>query len=127
LNNEIAVRFLGLLGSLFGLLAVALGAFGAHGLRGRLSPQELATFETGVRYQMYHALALLLVAFFIARGGPGSSQAAGWAFVLGILLFPGSLYLMVLTGARWLGPITPVGGVAFLVGWLLLGLSFLRK
>jgi uncharacterized membrane protein YgdD (TMEM256/DUF423 family) len=127
LSNEIAARILGILGSVFGLLAVALGAFGAHGLKDRLSPQELATFETGVRYQMYHALALLLVVFLIVRGGAGSSQAAGWAFVVGVLLFSGSLYLMVLTGARWLGPVTPIGGVAFLVGWLLLGLSFFKN
>jgi len=116
----------GLLGALFGFLAVGLGAFGAHGLRGRLTPEDLAVFETAVRYQMYHALALLLVAAFLARSGDGGSSLAGWAFLAGILLFSGSLYLMVFTGARWLGAVTPMGGLAFLLGWAVLAWTFLR-
>ncbi len=109
--------FLGL-GGLAGGLAVALGAFAAHGLRGRLSEDLLATFETGARYQMYHALALLLVAVLLARNpDAGLLVAAGWLFVAGILLFSGSLYLLTLGGLRWLGAVTPLGGVAFILGW----------
>lgn len=108
-------------------LAVALGAFGAHGLSGRLSPAELATFETAVRYQMYHALGLLLVAAFSAAIPGFRGRLAGWAFTLGIFLFSGSLYVMVLSGQRWLGAVTPLGGVAFLAGWTALGRSFIRR
>ena len=119
-------RLFGVLGCVFGFLGVALGAFGAHGLKGRLSPADMAIFETGVRYQMYHSLALLLVVVLLLRGGAGASPMAGWAFSVGILLFSGSLYVMVFSGARWLGAVTPLGGVAFLVGWALLAWSFLR-
>lgn len=105
------------LGALCGFFAVALGAFGAHGLRERLSPDMLAVFEVGVRYQMYHALALLAVSFALARWPSAALTAAGWSFVAGILVFSGSLYVLVLSGVRWLGAITPFGGVAFLVGW----------
>lgn len=114
------------LGALLALLAVALGAFGAHALRASLSPQDLATFETGVRYQMYHALALLAVAGAVARW-PGSTAAvAGWLFVVGIVVFSGSLYVLVLTGQRWLGAVTPLGGLAFLAGWALLAWAAFR-
>lgn len=107
-------------------LAVAIGAFGAHGLRATLSAQDLATFETGVRYHMYHALALLAVAW-VADRWPGTAvTASGWAFLLGILVFSGSLYVLVLSGQRWLGAVTPLGGVAFLVGWILLAWAALR-
>lgn len=111
------------LASLFGGLAVALGAFGAHALRGRLDEQMLANFETGVRYHFYHALALVAVAVVI-KFWPNSPLAnyAGWLFVVGILIFSGSLYLMALTGARWLGAITPIGGVAFIAGWICLAI-----
>ena len=105
------------LGSLLAAIAVAAGAFGAHALRARLSPADLATFETGARYQMYHALALLAVAW-AAQQWPGAlPRAAGWLFVAGIVVFSGSLYTLVLTGQRWLGAVTPLGGVAFIVGW----------
>jgi len=120
------MRVFGALGGVFAFLGVALGAFGAHALKGRLSPEDLAIFETGVRYQMYHALALLLVASFWARGPSGASQLAGWAFTVGIVLFSGSLYLMALAGYRWLGPVTPLGGLAFLVGWTALIWSFFQ-
>ncbi len=103
-------------------LGVALGAFGAHALRARLEPRDLEVFETGVRYQMYHAFALLAVAWLLSRNVPGAASA-GWAFLAGTLLFSGSLYLMAIVGWRWLGPVTPLGGVAFLVGWVLLALS----
>jgi uncharacterized membrane protein YgdD (TMEM256/DUF423 family) len=101
-------------------LAVAIGAFGAHGLRQRLSPDLLAVFEVGVRYHVYHALALFVVAWISIRNPGTLTQASGWAFVAGIVLFSGSLYLLALTGMRGLGAITPFGGVAFLAGWVLL-------
>ena len=104
-------------------LAVALGAFGAHALRQRLSAEMLAVFEVGVRYHVYHALALFAVAW-VAERTPGSlAQASGWAFALGIVVFSGSLYLLSVTGVRWLGAITPIGGTAFLAGWVLLFLA----
>ncbi len=109
-----------LLGALFGFIGVALGAFGAHGLRGRLSPEMLAVFETGVRYQMYHTLALLVAGLVAARFGGWLVHAAGWFFVAGIVLFSGSLYVLALTGVTVLGAITPFGGLAFLIGWALL-------
>ena len=121
------MRLFGIFGGAFGFLAVALGAFGAHALRGRLTPADLAIFETGVRYQMYHALALLLVAALLARGGGGAASLAGWGFTAGIVVFSGSLYLMVFTGQRWLGAVTPIGGLAFLVGWAALTWTFVRS
>jgi uncharacterized membrane protein YgdD (TMEM256/DUF423 family) len=108
------------IGALMGLVGVGLGAFGAHGLRGRLSPDMLAVFETGVRYQMYHALALLATAMLMTRGGGRAILVAGWSFTFGILVFSGSLYALALTGTTTFGAITPIGGVAFLVGWLAL-------
>jgi len=115
------------LGSISGGLAVALGAFGAHVLRDRLAVDMLANFETGVRYQMYHALALLAVAWAISRWpDSGLPIVAGWLFVAGTLLFSGSLYVMALNGLRWLGAITPLGGVAFVAGWLCLLLAAWR-
>jgi uncharacterized membrane protein YgdD (TMEM256/DUF423 family) len=122
----LTVRLFGIAGTLFGLLGVALGAFGAHGLKGRLTPQDLMVFETGVRYQMYHALALLFVAVLMSRGPSHGQAVAGWAYLVGILVFSGSLYLMVVTGQRWLGAVTPVGGLAFLVGWGALAWSFIQ-
>lgn len=116
------------LASLLGGLAVALGAFGAHALRDRLDERMLANFETGVRYHFYHALALVAVVVVI-KLWPTSTLAtyAGWLFLVGILIFSGSLYLMALTGARWLGAITPIGGVAFIAGWLCLALVAWRN
>lgn len=108
------------LGSISAGLAVALGAFAAHGLRSRISPEALQTFETGARYQMYHALALLAVAWAATRWPGGAVTAAGWLFVAGTLLFSGSLYLLAVTGVRVLGAITPFGGLAFILGWLAL-------
>lgn len=113
-----------LLGALNGFASVALGAFAAHGLKDRLEPSMLSVFQTGVQYQMYHALALLGVAILIRVSNGGAwFQAAGWLFVAGILLFSGSLYGLALGGPRWLGPVTPVGGLCFLVGWLALALA----
>jgi uncharacterized membrane protein YgdD (TMEM256/DUF423 family) len=117
------------LAALSGFLGVGLGAFGAHALRDRLSAEALQVFQTGVTYQMYHALALLGVGILLARfsvdGSPWLS-AAGWLFILGSVLFSGSLYLLALTGTTWLGAITPLGGVAFLVAWLALAVGIWR-
>jgi uncharacterized membrane protein YgdD (TMEM256/DUF423 family) len=116
------------LGALSGAIAVALGAFGAHGLKARLPADLLATFETGVRYQMYHALALLAVAWAVTRwSGSNLPISAGWLFVAGTVLFSFSLYLLALTGQRWLGAITPLGGVAFVAGWVCLALAAWRR
>jgi uncharacterized membrane protein YgdD (TMEM256/DUF423 family) len=115
------------LGSASALVAVAAGAFGAHGLRSRLTPDLLAVFETGARYQMYHALALLAVSWALTRWpGPWPTRA-GWLFVAGTVLFSGSLYGLALSGVRWLGAITPLGGAAFLAGWLCLLLGAARR
>ena len=108
------------LGCLSGFLAVGLGAFGAHALKARLSADLLATFEVGVRYQMYHALALMAVGWACTRWPGPVVNASGWLFVAGTVIFSGSLYALSLTGVRWLGAITPLGGAAFLAGWLCL-------
>jgi uncharacterized membrane protein YgdD (TMEM256/DUF423 family) len=116
-----------MLGSLFMFLAVALGAFGAHGLRDYLTQHNLAdTFETAVRYHMIHALALFVSAWAAGKWAGTLPTWAGYLFVAGILLFSGSLYLLVVTRLRWLGAITPLGGVAFLAGWLCLFLAAWR-
>jgi uncharacterized membrane protein YgdD (TMEM256/DUF423 family) len=108
------------IGALAAFIGVAFGAFGAHGLRGRLPPESLAVFETGVRYQMYHAFALFVVAIALDRFGGWSVRSAGWLFTVGIVVFSGSLYALALTGVRSFGAITPIGGLAFLAGWALL-------
>lgn len=108
------------LGAFSAFIAVGAGAFGAHGLRARLTPDLLAVFETGARYQMYHALALLAVAWATTRPGGAGASWAGWLFVVGTVVFSGSLYALALTGVRWLGAVTPIGGLAFLAGWLVL-------
>ena len=108
------------LGALLAGLAVALGAFGAHAMKDHFAASDLQTFETAVRYQMYHALALGLAAALAAQGR--RTGAASLCFLVGILCFSGSLYGLVFLQARWLGPVTPVGGVAFLLGWVLLAL-----
>jgi uncharacterized membrane protein YgdD (TMEM256/DUF423 family) len=110
-------------GAVMGFVGVALGAFGAHGLRGRLSPEMLAIFETGVRYHMYHSLALILTALVMGRMAGWLLAAAGWCFVAGIVLFSGSLYALALSGVTILGAITPLGGLAFLAGWACLAIA----
>lgn len=110
------LRFVGL-GACLALVAVAAGAFGAHGLRARVDPAMLAAFETAARYQMYHALALLAVGGACLVGPSRAARLAGWLFVAGIVVFSGSLYLLGLTGIRALGAITPIGGLAFIAGW----------
>lgn len=107
-------------------LGVAFGAFGAHALRARLSPELLAVFETGVRYQMYHAFAMFAAAWAWARWPRRIFGMAGALFLAGIVVFSGSLYLLALTGLRWLGAVTPVGGLAFLAGWVMLAIGAWR-
>src|SRR6478672_10500621 len=102
-----------LVGAVAGLISVGFGAFGAHALRGRLSPEMLAVFETGVRYQMYHALAVLAVGLMMARLGGWLFSLAGWLFTAGIVLFSGSLYALALSGVTTFGVVTPLGGLAF--------------
>ena len=114
-----------LVGALAGFVGVALGAFGAHGLRTRLSTEMLAVFETGVRYQMYHAFAILIVALAAARLDGWLIRAAGWLFTAGIVLFSGSLYALALSGVTILGAVTPLGGLAFLGGWACLAIAAL--
>ncbi len=116
-------------GAVSGLVAVALGAFAAHGLKSKLTPEMLTIFETGARYQMYHAFALLAAAWAAGGGAasPAPARAAGWCFLAGTLLFSGSLYALALTGLRKLGIVTPFGGVFFLAGWGLLAASCLAR
>ena len=109
--------------ALSGFLGVAFGAFGAHGLRNRLTPDMLAVFETGVRYQLIHAVALLAVAALMDRLSGWLITTAGFLFIAGIVLFSGSLYLLALTGVTILGAITPLGGLAFLGGWACLAIA----
>jgi uncharacterized membrane protein YgdD (TMEM256/DUF423 family) len=120
-------------GALLAAAAVVLGAFGAHGLRSRVTPDQLAVFETAVRYHVYHALALILLGLFALRGGdaarntrPGIAPAF-WCLVAGIVIFSGSLYVLVLSGQRWLGAVTPIGGIAFIAGWLLFARAALLR
>jgi uncharacterized membrane protein YgdD (TMEM256/DUF423 family) len=103
-------------GAVLGLLGVMAGAFGAHGLKSSLAPDRLEIFEVAVRYQIYHAIALVLA-------GMLNAPRAGWGFFLGTLIFSGSLYLLVMTNQRWLGAVTPIGGILFLVGWVFLAAS----
>jgi uncharacterized membrane protein YgdD (TMEM256/DUF423 family) len=113
-------RFFFLSGAVAAFIAVALGAFGAHSLKTKLSADMLNIFEIGVRYQMYHALGLIAVAWATTRWPEANLNAAGWAFIVGIVVFSGSLYLLSATDIRWLGAITPIGGLAFLIGWAIL-------
>lgn len=108
------------IGAISAFIGVAAGAFGAHGLKSRLDADMLAVFETGVRYQMYHAFALVVAAWALTRWPGQLVTMSGWFFLAGTILFSGSLYLLSLTGVRWLGAITPLGGLAFLAGWLCL-------
>ena len=103
--------------ALLGALGVILGAFGAHGLQTRLSTEQLESWDTAVRYHLLHSVALLALALFAIESGR-SIQLPAWLFSLGILFFSGSIYLLVLTGQRWLGPVTPLGGLCLIAGWL---------
>ncbi|ASN04013.1 DUF423 domain-containing protein [Virgibacillus necropolis] len=110
-----------ILGVINGFLAVALGAFGAHGLEGKISEKAIATWEKAVTYQMFHTMALFVTGLLLAKFQSGGMLFAGWMFFAGIILFSGSLYIYSTTGIKTFAMITPVGGVAFLVGWILLG------
>jgi len=112
------VKIFLILGSASAFLAVALGAFAAHVLKDKLSPEMLGIFEVGVRYHLYHSLALFVVAWIGSQFPGVNSPVAGWFFVAGIMLFSGSLYALSLSGTRWLGMITPIGGLCFLGGWI---------
>jgi uncharacterized membrane protein YgdD (TMEM256/DUF423 family) len=114
-------------GAVNGFLAVALGAFGAHGLRGIVDASRLAVFETAVLYHGWHALALVATGLAAAHLGGRWLPVAGWLFLTGILLFSGSLYALTLGAPRWLGPVTPVGGIAFLAAWLTLAAAVWRS
>jgi uncharacterized membrane protein YgdD (TMEM256/DUF423 family) len=120
------VRALASLAAAFGFTGVAAGAFGAHGLKGRLSLDEMAVFETAVRYQMWHALALFGAAWACSQWPGRAPRAAGACFAIGILLFSGSLYALALTGLHALGAVTPFGGLALMAGWVLLGTAAVR-
>jgi len=116
-----------ILGALAAMLAVVLGAFGAHALRARLAPDLLAIYQTGIQYHFWHALGLLLIGV-VAIHLPGSSMLkwAGWVMLAGIVFFSGSLYVLALTGVRWLGAITPFGGAAFILSWVLFAIAVAR-
>ena len=109
-----------IIGSILAALAVILGAFGAHGLKARLSPEDLAIFETGVRYHIIHALSIIIIGILGYHISSEILKTPIIFFTIGIFLFSGSLYILVLSGARWLGAITPLGGIGFIAGWLLL-------
>ena len=113
-------------GSILCGLGVILGAFGAHGLRERLTPEMLVVFETGVRYHLIHGLGLLAIAWAVSRWPDTYVNIAGYLFVAGILIFSGSLYVLAITGIRWLGAITPIGGVCLIIGWGLLAVGVIR-
>jgi uncharacterized membrane protein YgdD (TMEM256/DUF423 family) len=113
------------IGACLGFLAVAAGAFGAHILRSRLTPDDLVTFEIAARYQMYHALAIILVGSLLTRASVPLLNSSGWFFFYGSLVFSGSLYLLSWTGIRWLGALTPIGGILLLCGWACLFLASL--
>lgn len=117
----------GALGAVFGFLGVAAGAFGAHALRDTLPPDRLQVFETGARYQLIHALALIAVALALDRAASGALTAAGWLFVLGQVIFAGSLYALALSGVRLWGAVTPLGGLCYLAGWALFAISFAKR
>lgn len=114
------------LGALFAMLGVAAGAFGAHALADRLTPERLATFEVAVRYQVIHALGLFVIAWATTRWPSGLLHVAGWLFVVGILVFGSTVYALALGGPRILGAITPLGGLSFIVGWVLAGWAVMR-
>lgn len=120
-------RLFVIIGALSGAIGVAAGAFGAHALRARVEPRLLEVFETGARYQMYHAIAMLAAAWIVTRFPGSLANASGWLFLAGTVLFSGSLYAMTLTGIRALGAITPIGGVCFIAGWACLALAAMRR
>lgn len=122
------VRFFLIIAAISGFFAVVIGAFAAHGLKQTLAPAAIDVIRTGVQYQMYHALALLLVALWLShKPATRGLKASGLAFIMGSLLFSGSLYALALGAPRWLGPVTPLGGLCFLIGWLFLLIAAWRS
>jgi len=119
-------RIFFLLGAISAFIGVAAGAFGAHGLEERLHAEMLSVFEIGVRYQMYHAFGLLAAAWAYAKRPSRLVSSGGWLFVLGTVLFSGSLYLLSITGLKWFGAVTPFGGISFLAGWFCLAVAAWR-
>lgn len=119
------MRIFLMFGAIFGALSVAGGAFASHALKEKLTEKAIAIFEVGARYQMYHALALLLVGLLLSRWEQPTPFLAisGWAFIVGVIIFSGSLYALSFTGIKWLGVITPLGGAAFIVGWSCLAIA----
>ena len=124
--NTIAKLFLSL-GAISGALGVMIGAFGAHGLKDKLSAEMLPVYQTGVQYHFYHCFALLVVGLLAMKFPSGLLTSSGWSFVVGTLLFSGSLYALSISGISKLGAITPIGGLFFIVGWVLLVLAVLKS
>ncbi|MDN7125038.1 DUF423 domain-containing protein [Pseudidiomarina terrestris] len=122
------MKLFAMLGAINMALGVILGAFGAHGLKGKLSPEMLAVFQTGVQYQIYHALGLLLVAALLLPYPQATGlRTGGWLLLAGIILFSGSLYLLAVTGAKFFGPVTPIGGACFIIGWIWIFWAMLKE
>jgi uncharacterized membrane protein YgdD (TMEM256/DUF423 family) len=115
----------GAMGAVAMAIAIGLGAFGAHGLKAQLSPEALSWWEIGVRYQVWHALGLIALALMTDHGHPTWRRRSGIAFLIGILIFSGSLYTLALGGPRFLGAVTPIGGLSFIVGWISFALAFI--
>lgn len=126
IGRTITMKALVLIGIIYGFLSVALGAFGAHGLEGKVSDQSLTIWEKAVHYQMFHAVSILIAGFALIKFESTALTLAGWAFVIGVLLFSGSLYTYATTGVKALAMITPFGGVIFLVGWVLFGYAMMK-
>lgn len=121
------VRFFLTVGGAFAFLGVAAGAFGAHVLKDRISPEMLSVFEVGVRYQMYHAFAMIVTAWLQTQWPSMINIISGWLFILGVILFSGSLYILSVGGITWLGVFTPLGGFAFLLGWCFMVFAALKR
>ncbi|MDF7808448.1 DUF423 domain-containing protein [Pontiellaceae bacterium B12219] len=124
--NTIAKLFLSL-GAISGALGVIIGAFGAHGLKSKLSDQMLTVYQTGVQYHFYHTFALLAVGLLALKFQSGLLTSSGWSFLVGILLFSGSLYALSISGIKVLGAITPIGGLFFIIGWILLAVTVMKS
>jgi uncharacterized membrane protein YgdD (TMEM256/DUF423 family) len=120
-------RIFFIIGSLSACMGVAAGAFGAHMLKARLQPEMLAVFEVGVRYQMYHAFALFIASWAFSKWSSVHATAGGYFFIGGTILFSGSLYLLSISGLKWLGMLTPIGGIMFMAGWICCALAALKK
>lgn len=123
--NAVAKVFISI-GAISGALAVMIGAFGAHGLKAKLSEYALGVYKTGVEYQFYHTFALLAVGLLALRFQSGLLTSSGWSFLLGIIIFSGSLYALALSGVKVLGAITPIGGLFFILGWVLLAVAVIK-